>query len=126
VLSWVAVRSLAHIEGPSRLAALRRNLVDARLDVLIVTDPVGVHYLTGFARDAFAMVLVAADWTVPVTVKGYVAEAQQLAGGSNETLCRPASWVASTCHRPPPAPTAVRAARGAESVHETRSASWGR
>jgi Xaa-Pro aminopeptidase len=84
--------SLARVEGPRRLAALRRRLDSAGLEALIVSDAIGIHYLTGFPSDAFAVGLVAGEWAVLVTVNGFAAEAQDLAAGCEPDLVPRGIW----------------------------------
>jgi Xaa-Pro aminopeptidase len=84
--------SLAQLEGPSRLAALRRGLRAGELDAMIVSDPVGVHYLTGFPREAFGLALVAGEWASFVTVEGFAAEAEGLAAGFELELLPRGVW----------------------------------
>lgn len=84
--------SLAHMEGPTRLAALRRRLAAAGLDALLLSDPVSVHYLTGFPRDAFGVVVVDADGARLVTVAGFEAEAARLPGAVDVALVPRGIW----------------------------------
>jgi Xaa-Pro aminopeptidase len=84
--------SLARVEGPRRLAAVRRRLDTAALDALIVSDPIGIQYLTGFPSDAFAVGLVADEWAVLVTVNGFAAEAQDLAAGYEPDVVPRGIW----------------------------------
>jgi len=84
--------SLAQLEAPCRLAALRVRLRAAELDALIVSDPVGVHYLTGFPRDAFGVAVVGAEWASFVTVEGFAAEAEGLARGYVPELLPRGVW----------------------------------
>jgi Xaa-Pro aminopeptidase len=65
---------------------------DAHLDALIVTDPTSIHYLTGFSREAFAIVLVATEWIAFLTVEGFGAEAQELAPGWEPILVPHGTW----------------------------------
>jgi Xaa-Pro aminopeptidase len=65
---------------------------DADLDALIVTDPTSIHYLTGFSREAFAIVLVAVEWVAFLTVEGFGAEAQGLAPGWEPILVPRGMW----------------------------------
>ena len=65
---------------------------DAGLDALIVTDPTAIHYLTGFSRDAFAIVLVSAEWACFVSVEGFSAEAEEIAAGWAPVLVGQGMW----------------------------------
>jgi Xaa-Pro aminopeptidase len=65
---------------------------DAALDALIVTDPASIHYLTDFSREAFAIVLVGAEWAVFLTVEGFSAEAEEIAGGWEPKLVPLGTW----------------------------------
>jgi Xaa-Pro aminopeptidase len=65
---------------------------DAELDALIVTDPASIHYLTGFSREALAIVLVSADWAAFLTVEGFSTEAEEIAGGWEPVLVPMGTW----------------------------------
>jgi Xaa-Pro aminopeptidase len=88
--------SLARAEGPARLAALQRRVSDAELDALIVTDPTSIHYLTGFSREAHAIVLVAVEWAAFLTVEGFSAEADDIAPGWESILVPRGLWPRAT------------------------------
>lgn len=84
--------SLARAEGPQRLSALRRSLDIAGLDAVIVSDPVSIHHLTGFGREAFGVLVVEHDSARLVTVTGFAAEAQGVAAGVDVALVNRGIW----------------------------------